>query len=137
MPTSRETVPPWKLRLSGNRSDLSVEALDGPVAQAGRDEGKDAVEVTADRSGELLEGREARSGKGPESGAVIDRAEVRPGRAHHGWTSGGSRGRDRRDLLPWRLDYHGAPTQGGGNGGVGGVVVGAVIIAAWPKTSSQ
>ena len=39
----------------GERSNLPIEALGGAVAQARRDEGEDAVEVTPDRASELLE----------------------------------------------------------------------------------
>lgn len=42
-------------------ANLAVEAFRWPVAETGSDEGEDAVEVTADRLRELLEGRQART----------------------------------------------------------------------------
>lgn len=46
---------------SRDRSDLAVEAFDGTVAEAGSHEADDALEVTAQGSGEFLERREPRA----------------------------------------------------------------------------
>jgi hypothetical protein len=46
---------------AGERSNLTVEALRRSVAQAGGDEGEDAIEVPPNRPRELLERREARA----------------------------------------------------------------------------